>query len=99
MKHYFIGALKNLLKKSDKSINQIERELGYCRNSLHNYKNGTGPSGLRLIEISNYFGVTPEYLIGKDSQIYSLSLKSFFNQLSTKQKCEMLILCEDWIKQ
>ncbi|MCC4119919.1 helix-turn-helix domain-containing protein [Lactococcus lactis] len=94
----FYNRLKRLVQQSGKSINQIERELGYSRNALHNYKNGVEPSGTRLIEISNYFGVTPEYLIGKDSQSYTLPLKNFFNRLNTKQKCEMIILCKDWLE-
>ncbi|MCE2142273.1 helix-turn-helix domain-containing protein, partial [Streptococcus thermophilus] len=52
------------MRLSKKSFNQVERDLGYPRNALHNYKNGVEPSGIRLIELAHYFGVTPEYLLG-----------------------------------
>ncbi len=62
----FYSRLKQEIEKSGKSTNQIERELGYSRNALHNYKNGTEPSGTRLIEIAEYFHVSPKFLIGKN---------------------------------
>lgn len=95
----FYNRLIQLVNHSGKSANKIERELGYSRNALHNYKNGSEPSGLRLIELSDYFGVTPEYLIGKDCLNSSLALKKFFYQLNTRQKCELIKLCEDWLEQ
>ncbi len=60
----FYPRLEELIRLSKKSFNQVERDLGYPRNALHNYKNGVEPSGIRLIELAHYFGVTPEYLLG-----------------------------------
>ena len=61
----FSERLRVEVKKSGKSVNRIERELGYPRNALQNYKKGVNPSGIRLIELVKYFEVTPEYLLGK----------------------------------
>ncbi|MGL5898276.1 MAG: helix-turn-helix domain-containing protein [Lactobacillaceae bacterium] len=49
---------------SGKSTNQIERELGYPRNALHNYRTGSEPSATRLMELSQYFQLSPGYLMG-----------------------------------
>ena len=93
----FYRHFDELVIQSGKSINQIERELGYPRNALHNYKEGAMPSGLRLIEIANYFNVSPHYLIGKNSQIHPISLPNLFGQLDTEQKYELATLCHEWL--
>ncbi|MDG4983872.1 helix-turn-helix domain-containing protein [Lactococcus lactis] len=92
----FYSRLKQEIKKSRKSTNQIERELGYSRNSLHNYKNGTEPSGTRLIEIAEYFHVSPKFLIGKTDISSENSPIILFDQLDDVQKFEMLKLCHNW---
>ena len=37
----FYERLKELAEASNKSFNQVEKELGYSRNALSNYKNKT----------------------------------------------------------
>ena len=84
-----------IMKK--KSMNQIERELGYPRNSLNNYKsNATEPSGIRLVELSEYFGVSSSYLIGKREKVESESLKVSFQSLDFEQKRELYEICQSW---
>jgi Helix-turn-helix. len=61
----FYQRLKKLIDEKHKSFNLVEREMGYSRNALSNYKNYTIPSGIRLIELSDYFHVSPSYLIGQ----------------------------------
>ncbi|MGN8066733.1 helix-turn-helix domain-containing protein [Lactococcus lactis] len=92
----FYSRLKQEIEKSRKSTNQIERELGYSRNALHNYKNGTEPSGTRLIEIAEYFHVSPKFLIGKTNISSENSPIIIFEQLNDIQKLEMLKLCHNW---
>ncbi|MCW2281527.1 helix-turn-helix domain-containing protein [Lactococcus lactis] len=60
----FYYRLKMLCDNAGKSINEVEKELNYPRNALHNYKEGRTPSGLRLVELSEFFSVSPEYLLG-----------------------------------
>ena len=69
MKKYEVFAIRFMgeCDKLNKSVNQIERDLGYPRNTLQNYKKGTIPSALRLLELAQYFGVSPQYLVGKDN--------------------------------
>lgn len=40
MENIFYQRLRALTHNSGKSFNQIERDLGYTRNALANYKNG-----------------------------------------------------------
>ncbi len=61
-KFYF--RLKMLCDNAGKSINEVEKDLDYPRNALHNYKEGRVPSGIRLIEVSEYFSLFPEFLLG-----------------------------------
>ncbi|WP_374049068.1 helix-turn-helix domain-containing protein [Lactococcus cremoris] len=95
----FYGRIKNLAEASDKSFNQIEKELGYSRNALSNYKGKTMPSAIRLLELAEYFDVTPRYLMGFD-EIYLKeksedSLAEFiFENLNKKQKSK----CVDYLK-
>lgn len=93
----FFERLKYLQESSNKSFNQIERELGYSRNAMSNYKKCKAPSGYRLIELSRYFGVSPEYLLGLDKDLNRVNVKLVFEQLNSVQKQAMYALCSDWI--
>jgi transcriptional regulator with XRE-family HTH domain len=93
----FYERLELLKKISKKSFNQIEKDLGYPRNALANYKNGTGVSGIRLVELANYFEVSPEYLLGVGDLDSTLMVNEIFEKLDHKHKKQMFILCEKWI--
>lgn len=109
MNDLFYRRLKDLIEKSGKSANQIERELGYPRNSLSNYKLGGEPSGIRLIVLSEYFNVSPKYLIGliddpANSSTMVLSNEhndsppiNIFKSLTHKEKKEMCLICQKWL--
>lgn len=73
------------LDKCVKSYKRIERELGYARNGLHNYRYSGEPSTTRLVEIAHYFRDTPEYLIGLTPAKTS-SVGQFFQTLDDDQK-------------
>lgn len=60
----FYERLQLLASESNKSINQIERELNYPRNALNAYKQGATPSAKRTTEIAKYFNVTTDYILG-----------------------------------
>ncbi|AIS03132.1 helix-turn-helix domain-containing protein [Lactococcus lactis] len=59
--------LQELIKKSNKSMNQIERELGYPRNTISSYKR-QNPSTKRLNELAEYFDVSVDYLLGRQDE-------------------------------
>lgn len=92
----FYQRLKTEIKLMGKNFNQAERELGYPRNSLNNYKNSIEPSGKRLVELANYFGVSSSYLIGKREKVESESLKVSFQSLDFEQKRELYEICQSW---
>ncbi|WP_282798951.1 XRE family transcriptional regulator [Lactococcus lactis] len=96
-KSIFYDRLLTLIRKSGKTVNCIEKELGYPRNALHNYKYGGEPSGSRLIELSYYFHISPEYLMGKTNEIKSpLNLIDIFENLDETQKIELLKISQEW---
>ena len=95
----FSERLFKLIKGSGKSVNQIERELGYSRNSLSNYKTGAEPSATRLVEIADYFEVTSEYLVGFSEELNpkNRTLKDNFMQLSSTEKLELFNIYQEWL--
>ncbi|MBK0083038.1 helix-turn-helix transcriptional regulator [Lactococcus sp. S64] len=95
----FWERLTELIKMSGKSMNCIERELNYSRNALHNYKQGTEPSGSRLLELADYFNVLPEYLIGKSEKRNSIVSKIIFEDLSNKEKYRLFKTSQKWMEQ
>ncbi|PFG83308.1 transcriptional regulator [Lactococcus lactis] len=92
----FYNRLLEQVRLRNTSINHIERELGYPRNALHNYKLGREPSATRLVELANYFDVSPQYLIGENNEIPERSLEMFFKKLSIKDKKEILRISVLW---
>lgn len=78
------------------SVNKVERELGYPRNALHNYKAERIPSGKRLIELSEYFGVTPNYLLGYSEGGHG-DTRDLFNKLSIEEKKEIYCISQEWV--
>ncbi len=91
----FYDRLKNLVIDAQKSFNQVERELGYPRNALANYRLGKEPSAKRLAEIADYFGVTTEYLMGKGEDYNLKKAELLFDYLSTEKKQVLL----DYVQQ
>nr|DAF46835.1 MAG TPA: repressor protein [Siphoviridae sp. ctBrh2] len=59
--------IKNLAKNQGKSLNTVEEELGYGKNVLYRLKT-TNPSAERLQEIADYFGVSVDYLLGREDK-------------------------------
>lgn len=55
--------IKELAKKQGKSINDVEKDLGYSRNTLYRLKR-SNPSAKTLKEIADHFKVTTDYLLG-----------------------------------
>lgn len=94
--HLFRERLTQAIKLSGKSTNQIERELGYPRNALHNYKMCSEPSATRLLELSQYFQLSPGYLMGIVPNSVPNNPRAYFDQLNEEQKVEMIKVCHKW---
>lgn len=56
--------LKFLANKQGKSINDVENDMGYSKNTLYRFKT-TNPSSKKLQEIADYFQVSADYLLGR----------------------------------
>lgn len=56
--------IKNLADKKGISINQLEENLGYSRNTIYNMKKST-PNAERIQQIADYFNVSTDYLLGR----------------------------------
>lgn len=59
----FYERLKLLASEKKKSLNQIEIDLGFSKNTLYNTKKYT-PQGDKLTKLAEYFGVSTDYLLG-----------------------------------
>lgn len=56
--------IKSLANKQGKSINDIEREMGYSKNTLYRLKR-TNPSSETLEKIADHFKCSTDYLLGR----------------------------------
>lgn len=61
---YTFEKIKELSKKRGLSLNQLEKKLGYSRNTLYSLKR-QNVSTKRLQEIADYLDVSVDYLLGK----------------------------------
>ena len=96
MEHEYLfvySRLKLLIKDAHKSFNQVERELGYPRNTLKNYKYKKKPIVGRVFEMANYFNVSIEFLLGIEEKDNKNSLAYRLEKLDREKKeLEILIL-------
>lgn len=92
----FNAQLMYLAHMSNKSLNQIEREMNYPRNALNNYKGDRSPSATRLVELSYYFGVTPEFMLGMDLDGKQSNIERLFKSFRNEEKREIFRLSSEW---
>lgn len=59
--------VKKLADKQKISIVELEEKLEFGRNSLYSWKKKV-PNGASLSKVADYFGVTTDYLLGRDTQ-------------------------------
>lgn len=95
----FSERLTKLVSSSGKSANQIERELGYPRNALNNYKIGKCPSAQRLFELARYFKVEPEYLFGETEDESTKFIGSVVKELTSEDKKELCTCIHLWLNE
>ncbi|MBK0082309.1 helix-turn-helix transcriptional regulator [Lactococcus sp. S64] len=93
----FYQRVLELSKERNMSLNALEKQLGYPRNALSNYKSIRGPSAERLLEVSSFFGVDPEYLMNRSNDKPILKLESLFSRLNLKNKREICQICLAWL--
>ena len=64
----FWETYEKLCSTVGKKPNQVGRELGTSSASVTQWKNGSIPSGEKLVQIADYFNVTTDYLLGRTSE-------------------------------
>ena len=86
--------LTRLLKEKDIKNNKITNDLKLSKNAIGNYKNNQIPGSLTLYDISQYLGVTMEYLLTgeqrKELTEEEKELLTYFNELPEKEKYKLL---------
>lgn len=60
----FYERLKSLAREKKKSLNQVEADLGFSKNTLYNTKKYV-PQGEKLSKLAEYFEVSTDYLLEK----------------------------------
>lgn len=58
----------DLCAKNGKKPNPVAKELGFGSSAVTHWKRGTVPSDISLKKIADYFGVSVDYLLGKEEQ-------------------------------
>lgn len=65
----FYDKFENLCKENGVTPTRVAREIGVAQQSVSLWKKrGSIPSGENLQKLADYFGVTVDYLLGKDQQ-------------------------------
>lgn len=77
-------------EKGIKPTNLIE-ELGFSSGNMSRWKNGLEPGRKSLLKIAEYFNVSTDYLLGKETETVTLSPKQqkvldLYNSLSPEQQ-------------
>ncbi len=67
----FSEKLKKLRKEKKVTQEQLAQIIGVERSSIGKYETGTQPSTDIIKRIADYFGVTTDYLLGRDTSDYS----------------------------
>lgn len=60
--------IKSLAKNHSKTMKQVTLDLNYSENYFYTLKNGKQPSAEKLNEIADYFGVSVDYLLGREEK-------------------------------
>ena len=60
--------IKQLAYKKGVSIKQLERDLGFAENSVKKW-NVSMPNSASLIKLADYFGVSVDYLLGREDAL------------------------------
>ncbi|QDK71490.1 helix-turn-helix domain-containing protein [Lactococcus protaetiae] len=62
-----LDRIKILAKKRDKTIKEIAFDIGLSENSLYRFDKSI-PNGQTLQKLADYFGVTVDYLLGREEK-------------------------------
>lgn len=87
--------IKNLRKSKKITQEQLAQIIGVERSSIGKYETGTQPSTDIIARIADYFGVTTDYLLGRDTPAPAVKdedaeLTEYLEELKTRPEMRML---------
>lgn len=103
--------IKELCKKTDITIAELERTLGFGNSSIKKWENTSSPSVDKIDKIAEYFNVSIDYLLGRsdiESPISELigdediilfqQARQKMTSHSKKNEGQSLILCKPQVR-
>lgn len=69
----FAQCLQDLMQITGITRYRISKEIGCSPSTVTNWLNGTDPTGDRIQQVADYFGVSTDYLLGKSSHRYKVT--------------------------
>ena len=84
---------EQLLQIKGVSTYKVSKETGVSQQTFSSWKKGTyTPKQDKLQKIANYFGVSVEYLMGKDTKTTAedIELQNYLEELRTRPEMKML---------
>lgn len=85
--------IKKLCKEHQMSINDLERALGYSKNTLYRLKTQT-PGSDKLKKIADYFQVSTDHLLGRpivyryETNDIGLAVQDIIDSLGTREELQ-----------
>lgn len=73
----FFERFSALCKERGETPNSVAKFIGASSGSVTAWKKGTDPRNATLAKIADYFGVTTDYLLGKDNKAPTTSSERF----------------------
>ena len=92
----FANRIKNLRQSRELNQVQLSEKIGVKKQSVSNWENDNiMPSVEMLVKIADYFGVSTDYLLGRDSFMQSQVLSIDVTGLTKEQIEHVNLLVED----
>lgn len=94
MDNYFFARYMELCKSAGETPNSVAKTIGASSGSVTAWKNGTEPRYSTVLKIANYFKVSVDFLLGKESEKLLINddqeLTEYLEMLKTRPECRML---------
>ncbi len=86
-------SIKSLCVSKDISVSRLEQELEFANGSIRKWGKTT-PSGDRLAKVADYFHVSVDYLLGRETQITTLTERDEKDVAKTMAKMREQLMSE-----
>lgn len=64
----FIQRLEELIAERKLTISQLSKSIGIPSTTMYSWQNGIQPTAEKLVKLADYFGVTIDYLVGREDE-------------------------------